>query len=67
MPVFREKVRLDDVNVIRATEKAILVEVGGEEMWVPQSQIDDDSEVWEERQEGTLIVSEWWAERKGLV
>lgn len=67
MPVFREKVRLDDANVIRATEKAILVEVGGEEMWVPQSQIDDDSEVWEERQEGTLIVSEWWAERKGLV
>lgn len=56
-----------DEPVDRATEKAIHVTVGGEACWIPQSQIHEDSEVWKEGQTGTLIVSRWIAEQKGLV
>lgn len=36
-----------------------------EETWVPKSVIHDDSEVWQTKQEGDLIVHAWWA-RKAL-
>lgn len=56
-------------RVVRATEKAILVEVSeleGEEFWVPQSVVHDDSEVWKVGDEGTLVVEYWWARKKGF-
>ena len=62
------------VRVIRETEKAILVEVwhgpaGGEvpeEVWVPKSQIDDDSEVYSLKSgPGKLLVTAWLARQKG--
>ncbi|OEU66298.1 MAG: hypothetical protein BA863_10395 [Desulfovibrio sp. S3730MH75] len=56
-----------DAKCTAETEKAILVEAPdfGEPTWVPQSQIDDSSEVYEKGHEGTLIVSDWWAEKQG--
>lgn len=52
---------------VRETEKALLVELEtGEERWVPKSVVHDDSEVYEEGGEGTLVVQEWWAEKEGL-
>lgn len=51
----------------RATDLAILVEVDGQEVWIPKSQIDDDSEVYEANTEGDLIIPEWLAREKGLV
>jgi len=51
----------------RQTPKAILVELQQEkEVWIPQSQIHDDSEVYREGDAGTLVVSEWFAEKEGL-
>lgn len=67
MGEFKNKVRLDDVKCLKATDAAILVEINGEEHWIPQSQIDDDSEVWKKGDEGRLVISEWLAEKKGLV
>lgn len=59
-----------EVEAVEAeTDKAILVEIEGEKMWVPKSQIDDDSEVYSKKSGeggGTLIVSEWWAKKNGL-
>ena len=67
MPDFKNKVRFEDVTVIAETEKAILCNFGdGVEHWIPQSQIDDDSECWKLGDEGILIVSEWIAEQKKL-
>lgn len=66
MPSFKEKVRVEDVYAIKQTDKALLCQVGDDEVWIPQSQIDDDSEVWKEGQEGMLVVSEWIARQKGL-
>jgi len=57
----------EEISVLKETEKAILVEIEGEEFWVPKSVIHEDSEVFEENTEGTLIVKLWWAEKNGLV
>jgi len=52
----------------KSTPKAILVDIEGmdEPLWIPQSQIDDRSEVWCEGDEGDLVISEWLAEQKGI-
>jgi hypothetical protein len=66
MPEFKEKTRIDDVTILRTTDMAVVCEIDGSEFWIPQSQIDDDSEVWEEGDEGMLVISKWIADQKGL-
>lgn len=63
------KVELRDVVCKKATDKALLCVVDGEEVWIPLSHVDDDSEVFDDRENarGTLVISEWIAEQKGLV
>ncbi len=56
-----------DTPVAGETSKAILVEFEGERMWIPKSMVHDDSEVYAQGHTGTLIVSRWIAEQKGLV
>jgi len=64
-----KKVDLPDCVCLKETEKAILVSIPDvdDDMWIPLSQIDDDSEVYQEGDEGTLIISEWIALQKGLL
>lgn len=57
----------EEVKCTKETSDAILVRWGLiDEMWVPKSQVHEDSEVWKHGQEGTLVVSTWWAEQRGL-
>ena len=63
----KDTVEIEDVLVLRETEKAILCEIAGAEVWIPLSQVDDDSEVWQEGDEGTLTITRWIAEQKELV
>ena len=58
---------IEDVTCVAETEKAICVEgpLLDEALWVPQSQVDEDSEVWERGQSGDLLVTEWWARKQG--
>lgn len=56
----------EEVVAVKETEAALLCEIGGEAVWVPKSQIDDDSEVWKQGDEGKLVVNSWWAEKAGL-
>ncbi len=58
-------VSIDDVKCVHETVKAILVEIDGDQVWIPQSQVDEDSEVWSSGDEGTLIVSDWFADKEG--
>lgn len=57
------------VTLKAKSAKAILVEdEDGNEVWSPNSQIDDDSEIWEDSEkgeEGKLVISEWLATQKG--
>lgn len=58
---------LGDGKAIRATERALLVKLeSGDEVWIPQSVVHDDSEVFKEGHYGEVIVQEWWAEKEGL-
>jgi len=57
-------VSIHDVEALHATEKALRCEIpsprGGFEAWVPLSQIDEESEVRNMGDHGTLIVTTWW-------
>ncbi|MFW9801097.1 MAG: hypothetical protein ACFFFC_00470 [Candidatus Thorarchaeota archaeon] len=46
---------------------ALLVDVDGAEVWIPQKLIDDKSDVWQEGDVGDLVIPEWFAAEKGLV
>ena len=59
-------IRIDDVTIKKATPRAVLVDIDGDEYWIPQSQIHDDSEVWREGDNGLLVISEWFAEKEGI-
>ena len=61
------KVSFDDAVCIQETRLAILVCVDGKQAWIPQSHVDDDSEVWKKGDSGTLVISEWAAIKNGLV
>lgn len=63
---MRETVRIDGARCVRETAMAILVEVDDAEYWIPKSQIDDDSEVYQDGDEGTLVIPEWLASEKGF-
>ena len=56
-----------DAEALRETDKALLCNIEGEEVWVPKSLIHDDSEVYSMKANaGTLIVPLWWARKQGL-
>lgn len=57
----------ENVEVVQETTEAILVQFPSrKETWIPKSQVTDDSEVWEDGQYGTLVVTDWFAEKEGL-
>lgn len=61
-------VLLGEATPIRETDKAVLFELDGEEIWIPKSVIHADSEVWSESDEpGSLVVNRWWAEKNGYI
>ena len=72
MPDFRAKIELEDCTCERESAKACFIYIGdgpkaGQTVWIPKSQIDDDSEVYREGDTGSLVISEWIAEEKGLI
>lgn len=50
------------------TEKAILVYLDStnEKHWIPKSQVHDNSSVWKKGDRGTVVVTEWFANKEGL-
>jgi hypothetical protein len=72
MPEFKDKVEFEGAECVRESDKAICVRgVEINDIWIPKTQVDDDSEVWgykpEARGPGRLIISEWIAKEKGLI
>lgn len=60
-----ETVEIDVDRFVRETEKALLVEIDGEQHWLPKSQLlDIDSD---DNESGTVTVRHWLAVEKGLV
>lgn len=51
-------VRVPNARCVRSTSTEMLVEIGGREIWLQQSQITGDSEVWYDGDEGALVVTD---------
>lgn len=50
-----------------ATERAcLIIKPNGQEQWVPQSVIHDDSEVYKKGDEGKLVLMKWWVDKNGF-
>lgn len=64
---MEDTVEFHDVEVRRETPLAIQCVIDEQLVWIPKSQITDDSEVYELGTDGTLVVTEWIAIEKGLV
>lgn len=62
----KEYVEIENVKSERSTDLAVCCLIDGESVWIPRSQIHDDSEVYDGHQEGTLLITKWIAEQKGL-
>lgn len=60
---------IQNAECVRTTDKAILVRADefDEPVWIPQSQVHEDSEVWKLGQTGDLVVTEWFAEKQGWI
>lgn len=59
---------LGHASVMQETDEALRLlvpEIDMEPIWIPKSGIHDDSEAWKEDQEGTLVVKDWLAEKRG--
>lgn len=61
-----EPVTIPGVTCVAATNAAILCAIGEEEKWIPQSQVHDDSEVYEKGHTGKLVILAWFARKEGL-
>ena len=57
------------VDYLHHTSGAVLVDDGGEECWIPLSQIQDehDFDTYDRHTPIAIMVSEWFAEEEGLV
>lgn len=64
-----ETYEIEDVEATIATSMALLCKFPDkrEEVWVPRSLINEESEVQEEGDRGTLIVAGWFAEKEELI
>ena len=60
---------IEDAKIVKDTGKAILVNAPefNEDVWIPQSQVDDNSEIWKEGESGDLLVTDWFAEKQGWI
>lgn len=56
-----------NARCVHDSGKALLIEAPDfkEAKWIPQSVIHDDSEVYQDGDEGTLVVEDWFAEKEG--
>lgn len=63
-----EVVDVEDCYARVETNKALLIQLpDDDEVWVPKSQIEDDSEVYADGHNGKLVCTKWIAEQKGFL
>jgi len=55
------------VDIIHATDKAVLVNDGRKNNWIAKGQISDYTDELEVGHSITIFIPEWLAERKGML
>ena len=59
-----EYIEIEIDELVKKTDEAILIRIGDEKTWVPQSQCED----WpDEGDPGTVLMKEWIAVEKDLI
>ena len=61
-----EYCKVEDVDAMANTDKAVLIFIEGERFWVPFSLIHPESEVKVKGDAGDLIVARWFARKEGF-
>jgi hypothetical protein len=64
---WNEAFAIEDCEVLRKAGKTVIVDVEGDELMIPFSQIDDNSEVYEVGDTGTMLINPWLARKLGLL
>lgn len=59
-------VHLEDCEVLRVTEKAILIKWDGSQYWLPVSQVADADNYEAGDKDVTVSITEWIAGEKGI-
>ena len=55
-------------KALKDSGASLLCNIEGDvEVWIPKSEIDEDSEVTEVGDEGNLVIPQWLAEKEELV
>jgi len=57
---------IEITNCLRVTEKAVLLEIDEEEVWIPFSQIEDNKEKITKGYEGVLFLSTWICDKNNI-
>jgi hypothetical protein len=55
------------VTIEAETDLALLCNIDDKKRWIPKSVVHEDSEVWSEGDNGTIVLMRWFAEKEGLV
>lgn len=66
MPREQKYILVPVDKVVAATDMALLLEVDGEEYWVPKSQMEDPDEFVRGDRNVEIFMTEWIAKQKGL-
>ena len=67
MSNYEGYVEFEDIECHHDSEKAILVNIYGDDVWIPKWAIHDDSETYKKGTSGNLIIAEKVAIEKELV
>lgn len=59
-------IHLDNVKILKETEKAFLIEIEEGQFWIPRRQIADPDDYGEGDEGVSMSISEWIAEMKGI-
>ena len=57
-----EPVDFSDVEFVRETDRAYLLNIEDEEVWLPKSQVEEY-----DKESGCLVIPRWLAIEKGLI
>ncbi len=60
------EIEIDVDNVVAIGDAAALLEIDGDEHWIPFSQIEDNGEELVRGYSGSLFLSQWICEQKGI-
>ena len=64
---MKNMIKIDIDGIIKITDKAILIQIDDDEIWLPKSQVKFSEDPKNPNLTNVIKVAEWLAEYKGLI